>query len=316
MARRLALALALAGLAAPGSAAAQGRAGGDVDGFSLDRIGVAAAGDPFLVTPSARIGRHLGLDAAMILDLATRPLVLARPLGAPEVPAVVSDRLLVRVEAAIGLADRLQLDLGAPVVVAQDGDEPLAPAGGRLPDPDSPVASDLRIGARVRVVGAPDDALQLALAASILLPVGDEASWAGEGHVSGRPDVLLSGDHDALVWSLVFGGYLAPRSEVAGVPLGSQLRWQLAAAVRPDLERRIQIGPEISIAITPEEVRPRNTSAELLLGARLRASDELALGLGAGPGLTPGYGTPEVRALASLTFSARPASAPRDGDGS
>ncbi len=56
----------------------------------------------------------------------------------------------------------------------------------------------------------------------------------------------------------------------------------------------------------------------MLLDARYRITDDFELGAGAGPGLTSGFGTPDVRVVGMLAFTPRVKAPPppdRDGDG-
>ena len=50
---------------------------------------------------------------------------------------------------------------------------------------------------------------------------------------------------------------------------------------------------------------------ELLLGGHLRVGDDWRVGVGAGPGLARGYGTPAARVVASVEWAPRPRAADR-----
>jgi hypothetical protein len=83
--------------------------------------------------------------------------------------------------------------------------------------------------------------------------------------------------------------------------------------------RRFQIGPEFSAALTIDDVTARTSNVEALLDARYRVVDDFEIGLGAGPGLSKGIGTPDFRGVAMLAYSPRQketkAAPARDRDG-
>ena len=67
--------------------------------------------------------------------------------------------------------------------------------------------------------------------------------------------------------------------------------------------RHLQIGPEVYGAATLRDVQKHTTNAEILLDVRYRIVDDLEVAAGAGPGLTSGIGTPDLRALLSLAYT-------------
>ena len=94
-------------------------------------------------------------------------------------------------------------------------------------------------------------------------------------------------------------------------------------------EDLVQLGPELTVS-TPfsRDVLAKTsdttitvasqTSAELLLGAKLRLFKSLVIGAGAGPGLTQGWGTPVFFAVGSVAYAPlppRPGKADTDSDG-
>lgn len=302
------------GLGSWSQVAAAQTTSGTVDGFAVERFSPAPAGDRFFGAPSAYAGGHLDVHVMLMGDYAARPLALARPLGVGEVPAVVSDQLFMRLNGTLALWDRLQLNIDIPVAVFHDGDSPLK-SGTQYTSPSDPAMGDLRFAARGTILGGYHDPLQLAVGANLWLPTGDEEAFTGEGGVSVHPYAVLGGWSDRIVYSLAFGPKIAPSTLINDVEIGTQLIWQGGVAVRLGDERRVQLGPEIQIAITPENVRPRNTNGEILLGAKYRVIDDLEVGIGAGPGFTAGYGTPDVRGVASIAYTPLVPEPDDDGDG-
>ena len=80
-------------------------------------------------------------------------------------------------------------------------------------------------------------------------------------------------------------------------------------------ERRLQIGPELTGAVTVAgDVDKRNVNAELLVDARYRITSDLEAGLGIGPGLSAGIGTPNLRGVLMIAYTPEPKKAPSDRD--
>jgi len=78
--------------------------------------------------------------------------------------------------------------------------------------------------------------------------------------------------------------------------------------------RHLQLGAESYGGITVNDVVKHTTNAELLGDVRYRIVDDFEIGVGVGPGLTTGIGTPDLRAIAMVAYS--PEQKPdRDRDG-
>jgi len=108
--------------------------------------------------------------------------------------------------------------------------------------------------------------------------------------------------------------------EVAGSPMGSEAAFGAAAGLRL-ADRKLTIGPEIygSTVVTDSDAlfKKRTTPFEIIFGAHYQFAKDWRLGAGVGPGLTRGFGTPELRGLISLeVFPAyqEPQKAPADRD--
>lgn len=315
----LGAALLLAALL-PAPAAAQ-----TANAIALDQLDPAAAGDPFFGVPSPFIGGHLAPQAQALFSYADAPLTLTR--GDVE-RAVVGSQAILHLGASISLWDRLQIAATLPLCVAQSGDGAAAPgeptAGAAAPGgPESPAAGDLRLGARIRVLGEERDPLQLGAGFNLHLPTGAEDAYMGEGAVRVAPQLLLGGRVERLlVWSVAAGATFRSSGNPSTLTYGggvSLLLW----------DERLQLGPEVyaatpiqggSLGLTDRTrvEHARSTRAEALLGVKVRPLASFAplaglvAGAAGGPGIGEGLGTPAFRLLGTLAWAPPPA---RTGEG-
>lgn len=293
-ARLLAFAAALGLVSLPGAASAQ-------DELAVNRFEPAPAGDRFFGLESAYVAGDPGFHMSLTADYASNPLALSKKLGVSRSYAIVSDQLHLHVGLGVALWERLLVHASMPFALYQSGDDPEF-GGVVYASPSSAELGDLRLGARARLLGEMYDPIQLSLSGQLWVPTG--GAFAGDKGVRGMPKLILGGDlADRVVWSFGFGADLRQDQELAGIAQGTMLRWDAGAGVLLGDDKQIQIGPEMMTAITLDDIRRKNTNAEILLGARYRFHDRLEGGIAAGPGLTPGLGTPDARMVAQISYS-------------
>ncbi|WP_437927727.1 OmpA family protein [Sorangium sp. So ce291] len=309
----LAAALCLLGAAARAEAQEPARP----EGFALDRFQPAPAGDRMFGVQSAHTAGDASPHIMILGDYAQDPLVLRRESGNADIGdgKVVGSQLLLHLNASLSLWKRLTVNVDLPLAL-QSGDGGAA-SGAVLPQPASSALGDLRLGARATLYGDYFDPFQIALAGHVWLPTGDPEAYSGDGDVRGGPELVLGGHLDRAVWSLSAGPEFRSTRQFANVEQGMMVHWGAGVGLLLDDERRLQIGPEITGAITVSDVQQRTTNLEALLGGRYRFADDFEAGLGVGPGLTAGVGTPAFRAVALIAYSpeVKPPVKDRDGDG-
>ncbi len=317
MKRRFALLAALSaslvmGLARPARAQTTGQTG------SVERFQPSVAGDAMFGVPSAAIGGHLVPRVAVITDFAYKPLSVEYN-GVRS--SIVSHQLFLHVNASFALFDRLLIYADMPFALAQGGDSPVV-AGVRFNSPSKPQVGDLRLGARGRIYGGFWDPFQISVGGYVFVPSAPKGSYAGDGAVRGEPHLLISGRAPYFTYSLSAGAMLHGSSR----PHSFELRAGAAVVIGKEIA---QIGPEIYVGapfskdILGEANGQTITVAsraqvELLFGAKFRPVRFLVIGVGAGPGLTQGWGTPKALAVASIGYEPlpdKPNDADRDGDG-
>jgi len=292
-----------AALVAAGSAAAQDATGSvGTTGFALQRFMAAPAGDRLFGVSSPYTSGDPGIHVALLLDYASNPLLVSRVKGVTEPTGVVTDQAYFHVNATFAILDRLAFNLDIPSAVANSGNDPTF-RGTLFSSPHNPAFGDLRLGLRARIFGGERDLFQLGLQGFLWAPTGARADFTGDGEVRGMPQLLLGGFHDRFVWSFTAGAQIRPKTVFNNVTIGNSMELGAGVGVRLGDERRFQVGPEITVGIALEDQKRRNTHAEILLGAKYKITPDLEAGVAAGPGVTPGYGTPDVRFIGGLTYT-------------
>jgi outer membrane protein OmpA-like peptidoglycan-associated protein len=283
---------------------------------SLERFQPAPAGDPMFSVPSATVEGHLLPKATAIVDFAYQPLSIEE--GSTR-RTIVSHQLFLHLDASLALFDRLLVSVDMPFALAQGGDSPTL-AGEPFASPESAEVGDLRLGARVRLLGSPDDPLQIGAGTYFYLPTGPGDSYVGDGAVRGEPHLIVGGR----VQQFIYGASLGTTLHASSRPHTFDAHAGAAVLLADEL---LQVGPELSlstpfsnnvlVSTSDVEVSVESpTSAELLLGGKLRPAPALVIGAGAGPGLTQGWGTPVFFAVGSVGYEPRaPRAAPaQDSD--
>jgi OmpA-OmpF porin, OOP family len=142
------------------------------------------------------------------------------------------------------------------------------------------------------------------------------------------PRLLLAGDIGNLVYAAKLGAlYRANDAGFNGSTKGTEAVVAAAIGYRSN-DGKLVLGPEFfgSTVVTSGDAlfAKRETPFEVLFGAHYKVTDDVRLGAGVGPGLTRGFGAPQVRGLLSLEWAPepkkeplvlRPLPADRDKDG-
>ena len=276
---------------------------------ALDQFDPAPAGDSFFGVPSPFARGNLVFRAVGLFDYADQPLRLVQPqtMGPPQ-QTVIGRQAFLHLNASFTVQDRLLVSVLLPFVVMQNGDSPKV-SGSSLMSTGSAEIGDIRLGARVRMVGDDEDPFQLGVGFNVYVPTAPDKSYAGDGSTRLAPQLNMGGRFKAGVhftWTATGGVLIRTSQNPSMITYG----FGFAAGL---WDERIQVGPELyaatpiqkttfSIAgmMIPAQV---TTNAELLLGARVRVYRDLLVGWAAGPGLTQAIGTPEFRFVGTLGWA-------------
>ena len=305
--------LAAAGIAAAALLTAA-PAPAQTQGFALDRFRPAPPGDRLFGVESPFVAGDLVPHAMLLAEYAHNPLVLRR--AAQDLGPVVSDQLFLHAAGAIAIYSRVAINVDIPIAVLQRGNSPMAAGAGSFASPNSVELGDLRVGLRARLFGGYFDALQVGIGGYLWLPSGNHeaGSFVGDGKVRGMPQLLLGGRTTRLVWSVATGVEIRPSITYGQVTQGTMLHAGAGAGFLFGEEGQFQVGPEVTFATVLEDMNRRTTNLEALLGAKYRFASSLEAGVGVGPGLISGVGTPDVRATVMVAYTPEMEARPKDRD--
>jgi len=266
--------------------------------FALDRFHPAPAGDPFFGV-EAPVAAAARFSAQLIGSYARSPLALSR-FG--ETHDVVRYQAILHAGIAWEMSSRLKLDLVVPVTAAQDGDAITAPRY-QLPSPEHRALGQPRVGARVVLIPQNGNLPAVSLTLRTFVPVSSDDAYSGSDSLRYEPSITLGALHPSYLWSASVSRLFRSAEDSFAEASGSEVRISAAIALRTG---PWQAGPEwysSTVADGRTAAFARSTSsAELLLAGRFHAGP-FSFGLAAGPGFTPGIGTPAWRALAGVSFS-------------
>ncbi|MBK8255381.1 MAG: OmpA family protein [Polyangiaceae bacterium] len=317
--KRLGLAgcVALGGLFAAGAAAAQTLP--VAGGTALNQLEPSVAGDPFFGTYHPAVNGRVELRGYVMADFARQPL---RFIDQGTQTAIVENQLFVRGDVSLSLADRFLIDVNMPVAVLQSGSQP-ATANLDFHPPTGVEAGDLRLAARLRIIGDNGGPFQLGLHGDFFIPTAPAGSYTGDGSFRSGVYLLMGGRFQAgvpFVWNVQGGGILRTSSNPSAVAYGGGIGAQF-------IDGMLQLGAEVygntwigdKPPLSTDEVtapEASSTSVEVLFGAKFRIVSGLQIGLAAGPGLSQAVGTPELRGLGMIAWSPTGDSKSTSGSGS
>ncbi|MFO0625483.1 MAG: transporter [Polyangiales bacterium] len=305
-------ALALAALIVPASAGAQTAA---LRGWSLDRHEPSPAGDVFFAAEFPWYSSDRVVAAGAVLTHALTPLVLTREYadGTTRRDAIVAGMLVAHTLVAASAFDRVALHLDLPLSLHQSGVADPTQSS-RLAPSDAANVGDLRVGARVRLVGHADrDRFSLHLGVGVAVPSGSRDANTGDGTTRVEPRVVAAGRVSSVRWSAGLSWMSRPNIDGGGVVVGDELRANLGVGLALT-EERLHVGLETALYTTVREL-PRALGEgnaaftrgawgmELLVGARYTFLGALAVGAAAGVGLEQAAGTPTARMILSVQYA-------------
>jgi OOP family OmpA-OmpF porin len=296
---------------------------GAQEGFALNRFDPAEHGSVFFRGDSLDIAGHNLWTAGLVGDLAHKPLVV-RDQDGNELANVIGDQLFLHTGATVVLFERLRFGLNLPLLVYQSASDFDAP-GVRLSPEEGFSFGDLRLGADVRLLGESREAFRAALGMRLHLPTGRREAFASDGSLRVVPTLGVAGDIGPFVYAASTGVQIRTEgSDFGEEAVGSEIFLSASAGVGL-LEHKLVLGPELfgSTVIADGDdgfLKRTSTPLELILGSHYDVSRDVRVGVGFGPGLSRGLGSPATRWLVSLAWvpaakPVEPVPSDRDGDG-
>lgn len=272
------------------------------EGFAVNRFEPAEAGSDWFQGESLDLRGHVRPAIGLLVDYAHKPLVLYDSNG-DELAPLVESQLTAHLGGSLVLWERLRLAFSVPLVLTQSGDPGTVP-GTAIEYSGDTALGDIRVGADVRLAGEHGGPFSLALGVQAHLPTGDRAAYSGDGAVRLTPRLLVAGDVAVIAYAVRFGfAYRAQDDGIANVPTGSELSFGASLGLRFG---GLLIGPELFgttvVSDGDAAFKKATTPFEALLGIHYKLTD-WSFGLGGGPGLTQGLGSPAFRLLGSIQWA-------------
>jgi outer membrane protein OmpA-like peptidoglycan-associated protein len=276
-----------------------GTAGIDVEQFTPN-----ISGRGLFHTESADTHRQLDIGVGLLFHYAKSPFSLDRDRGGE----LVSDRITGNFLLSIGLTNWLELGAALPVA---------------LWNKESPVAGEAvnvsglgaaRLQMKFRMLKSATGGAILSFLPAVSFPTGNHNAFLGQNGVVVAPQLLLEFGGRVLRWLMNFGYSIRETAAFQQYLIRNELFASVGLGVR--VSDALEIAAE-AFGATPSRdpfgANERLNPLEVLAGFRIFPTDRIALWVGAGPGVTIGYGSPTYRVFAGLYFS--PYDRDTDGDG-
>ena len=256
---------------------------------------------------------HLRFGAQLQLDYALNPLVWENRLGdgRSERFSIVEHQLVGTLGLSLGLFDRLIVYAGLPVTFLMSGTDGGVVRGvGGVPS-DGTGLSDAYLGARVRLFGEASDAFALGLQATLTLPTSIDGNYRGESTVAFRPTLTGEIRPGAGVHITLNAGAVVRQEDFQStnnVFFSHELRLAagLSAPLWTDSDPRthLDLVAQLQAGTAFRDFFGRASStSEATGGLRLMHASGLVIGAVAGPGITRGFGSPDVRAILTIGWA-------------
>jgi outer membrane protein OmpA-like peptidoglycan-associated protein len=269
--------------------------------MALQRWTPAPAGDRMFGVQSPFSAGKLDLHVMLMADYAHNPLVLRSEASDETLGAIVGHQLYAHLNVSLSLFNRLNINVDVPGALFQSGDDPSGD-GRAFPSPTGVDFGDLRAGLRIRLVGDYYDMLQLGIGGYVWIPTGTGA-FVTDKAVRGLPQLIVGGRGDRVVWSIAAGPEIRPSRAYEGVTLGTTITGGAGVGLLFGEDRNFQIGPEVTVSAALQDPGSRNINAEMLVDLRYRFAKNFEFAVGAGPALSAGIGSPDVRAVATFAYT-------------
>jgi len=289
------------------------------EGFDLGIFRPADSTTGYFSQQSAAVLPHLVPNGALTLEWGHNLLLARGAISGEILPngKVVRDRITGHLTAAFGLFDRVELGIRVPAVVWQDGTLVQVPLG-TARDLAASVFGDVTAALKLRVFG--HRGIGLAAGVDASFPSGNPDAFSGSGSVSAQPYVVLGWDDRDYSAALDVGYRIRKADSAGNIEVDDELTAGAALAANVVRDRTWAILEIYVLRGVSAHDSVRETPAEGIMGARFRMPMSLYGQLGMGAGITRGYGTPQIRTIATLGYAPNlappppPPSPDRDGD--
>ncbi|NVJ21886.1 OmpA family protein [Myxococcus sp. AM011] len=248
----------------------------------------------------ARVGKHLDWNLGLSVNYAEDPLNLLDPRRDEFVYRIVDSQLSVDLMGAVALFDRVELGVSLPLTTTTS-----QPATAISPTLANGAAGtgvgDLRLVPKLRLLST-EGGLHLALVAPVTLPTAGAADYLGAKGLTFQPRLAAEWVGDSLRLLANVGVNLRGEQQLRNLRVGNEFTYGVGAEV--PLTQKLSVAATLAGALGLKESNSEERPLEALGAVKYRVTKELSAHVGAGPGLTRGYGTPGFRLLGGLAWTA------------
>ncbi|WP_304504116.1 Ig-like domain-containing protein [Corallococcus sp. EGB] len=247
---------------------------------------------------SARVAPHLTWNVGASLNYAHQPLNFYDPREDTFVYRIVKQQVSLDLMGAVSLFDRLEVGLVLPLTVT--GSQPSGAVAEQFAEGVGKAGlGDLRVVPKLALLSK--GALNLAVLAPFTLPTGGADHFLGADGLTFQPRVAGEWATSSLRLLANVGVNLRKEQDLRNLHVGNELAFGVGAEV--PLTQALSAQATLSGAVGLKESNAEEFPLEVLGALKYRFAKGFAAHVGAGPGLTHGYGTPAFRVLAGLTYT-------------
>ena len=298
-------------LCASGTAQAQQRT------FYLDRLQIGAEPKDGIAVWRPRMSEKTIFFGQFGVGYALLPLrgstVSVNDRVAGTTPAPVKNQLNTYFSGGLELMQRVALVVTVPVTAYQNGGNPCDRLGAACDNTDinPTVPGDTRFDLRVVLHRSDSQKFHLGAAGSLWIPSGDNISFTSDKETQGGFQLLSELDFRSLQLAFSTGIHFRYESVINRLNVGNEWTWGAGAFV-PLRDGAVRLGAELFGSTGLGQAggndtffTKRNTPLEWLGEVKIAMGKERQAWFGAGAGtrLTPGYGGPGLRVVATLGYS-------------
>ena len=181
---------------------------------------------------------------------------------------------------------------------------------------------DIRIETRLRPLDPAKRPVGVAANLFLTLPTGTQSAYMGRGKPGGGVRVAVSQSWDRVHFAVNLGYAFYARATIANLTTDDELTYGVGVGVSPIVDR-LDINLEFDGSLTPgpndKDGSERfgdgvHSPLEMVLSARYTFKNGLSIHAGVGKGLTAGFGSPELRILAGVSWAVfKPVDRDKDG---
>ncbi|WP_148273220.1 Ig-like domain-containing protein [Stigmatella aurantiaca] len=259
---------------------------------------------------SAQIAPHLGWNLGLSINYARNPLNFLRTSTDEFLYNLVHHQYTLDLMGSISLFDRLEIGVALPISLQkEESGSPFAPLLAEAVDTTG--LGDLRLVPKLRLLST-NGGLHLAVVAPVLLPSSGGTKFMGRDGVAVFPRLVgeWSSERGTRVIANV-GVNLQSRQEFRNLSVGNEFAYGVGAEVPFHLrDHKLAAEATVGGALGLKDANSEERPLEVLAALKYFFSEQLSAHVGAGPGLTRGYGTPAFRILAGVNWTAKPRAKP------